>query len=471
MPKMPRDTHRELDAILRNDFVCFLEKCLPTLNPGARYLHNWHIDAIAYRLSKISSGRKTRLIVNLPPRHLKSIIISVAYPAFVLGHDPRKRIFCISYGSDLATKHASDFRAIVESDWYRRVFPKTRIARATDTEIHTTARGFRRATSINAALTGLGGDLFIIDDPQKPVDAQSELLRNQLNQWFSNTLISRLDNKQTSAIIIVMQRVHLQDLCGFLLENSKEWDVLSLPSIAENEEKIRIASDRFYCRGRGDILHSAHESSETIEGLRAIMAPDDFAAQYQQTPVPPGGAMIKKTWICYYSRLPDRRDVTKVIISLDSASKTGPQNDWSVFTVWFVAHGTYFLVDLVRDRFEYPMLRATMTELANRYRPTTILIEDSSSGPALAQDLKNSLHYRVELVPAHRDKQSRVFVQQAKFATRQVRFPLDAPYMRQLLLELLTFPQCKTDDIVDSIMQALDYRGYGYDQTFSGFQD
>jgi len=468
---MQHHPYRELDAILRNDFICFLERTLQTLNPGAPYLHNWHIDAIAYRLSKVTSGDITRLIINLPPRHLKSTIISVAYPAFVLGHDPRKRIFCISYGSDLSTKHAADFRAVVESDWYRRAFPKMRIARATDSEIQTTARGFRKSTSINAALTGLGGNLFIIDDPQKPVDAQSEILRYQLNQWFSNTLISRLDNKQTSAIVVVMQRVHLLDLSGYLIDNSDDWDLLSLSSIAEAEERVPIANGRFHRRRSGRALHPQHESLETIDELRAIMAPDDFNAQYQQAPVPLGGAMIKRDWITGYSHLPERRNVTKVIISLDSASKTGPQNDWSVFTVWYVADGIFYLVDFVRDRFEYPMLRATMAELANRYKPTSILIEDSSSGPALAQDLKNTLRYRIELVPVHRDKISRVYVQQAKFATHQVRFPLDAPFMRQVLLELLTFPQCKTDDIVDSIMQALEYRGYGYDFTYSGFQD
>lgn len=194
-----------VNALLRNDFRSFLHRCFLTLNPGARFLPNWHIDAIAWQLERVRTGEINRLIINLPPRHLKSITVSVAFPAFLLGHEPRRRIFGVSYGADLAVKHSADFRSIVQSEWYRRAFPLMQVARATDTEMYTSLRGFRKATSVYAAITGLGGDTFIIDDPQKPVDAQSELQRNSLNDWFSNTLRSRLDNKATGTIIIVMR--------------------------------------------------------------------------------------------------------------------------------------------------------------------------------------------------------------------------------------------------------------------------
>ena len=206
------------DAILRTDFDLFLRRCLMTLNPGARILPNWHLDAIAHQLDRVRRGETTRIIFNMPPRHLKSMTVSVAFPAYLLGLDPRRRIFAISYSSELSSKHASDFRSIVESPWYRRAFPDMRIARSLEDEVVTTARGFRKATSVHGTLTGLGGDIFIIDDPQKPADAQSDTQRNGLNQWVSNTLMSRLDNKQTGIIIVVMQRVHLNDLSGYLIE-------------------------------------------------------------------------------------------------------------------------------------------------------------------------------------------------------------------------------------------------------------
>jgi hypothetical protein len=189
------------DAVMRGDFVSFLYRCFLHLNPGAQFLPNWHIRAIAHQLERIRRGEITRLIINLPPRYLKSITVSVAFPAFLLGLAPRRRIITISYGDELSAKHSSDFRSVVNSLWYQRAFPEMRIARNTEGELVTTKRGFRRTTSVSGTLTGLGGDLIILDDPQKPIDAQSETRRNSVNQWVANTLMSRLDNKQTSPLL------------------------------------------------------------------------------------------------------------------------------------------------------------------------------------------------------------------------------------------------------------------------------
>src|SRR3984893_10366154 len=197
-----KEAQQAVDAILRNDFEIFLERCLLSLNPGAPFLPNWHIKAIAYQLDRVRRGEITRLIINMPPRYLKSLTVTVAFTAFLLGHEPWRRIFAISYGDDLSAKHASDFRSIVHAPWFKRAFRKMMIRRSVDGELNTTQGGFRKSTSVSGPLTGLGGDLFIIDDPQKPVDAQSEPRRNSLNQWFSNTLMSRLDNKETGAIIV-----------------------------------------------------------------------------------------------------------------------------------------------------------------------------------------------------------------------------------------------------------------------------
>ena len=225
-----------------------------TLNPGQPYLPNGQISAIAYQLDRVRRGEVKKLIINMPPRHLKSLTVSVAFPAFLLGHEPWHRIFAISYGSELSSKHASDFRSIVESTWFQRAFPAMRIARSLEDEVLTTARGFRKATSVYGTLTGLGGDMFIIDDPQKPVDAQSEAQRNRLNQWVSNTLMSRLDSKERSAVIVVMQRVHLNDLSGYLIQ-SGGWEVLSLPAIAEQDETIAIGENQVHHRRAGEALH------------------------------------------------------------------------------------------------------------------------------------------------------------------------------------------------------------------------
>lgn len=456
------------DAILRNNFVSFVYRCFLHLNPGAPFLPNWHIHAIAYQLERVRRGEITRLIINMPPRYLKSITVSVAFAAFLLGLAPWRRIIAISYGDELSAKHASDFRSIVHSDWYQRAFPNMRIERSTESELITTRRGSRRTTSVSGTLTGLGGDLLILDDPQKPVDAQSEARRTSVNQWVTNTLMSRLDNKQTSAVILVMQRVHMEDLSGFLSSSSDEWEVLSLPAIAETDAAIPIGPNEFYDRKIGEALHPAHESLETLRKLQQTLGPDVFAAQYQQAPVPAGGAMIKRDWLRYYEAAPSRDALgCRIIQSWDTAAKNGAQNDWSVCTTWLVVDGTYYLLDLVRGRFEYPALRDTALELAKRFKPHEILVEEASTGIALAQELRDKGDCFVNPIKINHDKVGRLYVQQAKFAAGRVWFPRNAAFLAELEMELLTFPQGRHDDQVDSISQALAYEDSGYDYTLS----
>ena len=453
------------DAILRRHFELFLRRCLMTLNPGQNYLPNWHIQAIAHQLKRIWRGEITRLIINMPPRHLKSLTVSVAFPAFLLGHEPWHRIFVVSYGSDLSSKHASDFRSIAELRWYQRAFNRMRIARSLEDEVWTTARGFRKSTSVYGTLTGLGGDVFIIDDPQKPVDAQSDAQRNRLNHWFSNTLLSRLDSKEKGIIIVVMQRVHLNDLSGYLME-SGGWEVLSLPAIAEQDERIAIGDNEFHVRRAGEALHPELELLDSLKALQRQIG-SDFAAQYQQSPVPPGGAMIRREWLRYYEKPPERTSATIIIQSWDTASKDGAQNDWSVCTTWMLVDKCYYLLDLTRGRYEYPNLKATAIALAKKYRPNYVLIEDASTGTALAQEFK-TIYFdgAVRLVPIERDKIGRLYVNQAKFEAGLVLFPKGAPFLPVLEAELLAFPQSKTDDQVDSISQALSFK-LGYNWTGS----
>jgi hypothetical protein len=185
----PAGLRQYLDMMLAQDFSAFVRKVFETVSPGDPFLPNWHIDAMTFAAEGVIDGRIKRLITNVPPRHLKSIIFSVALPAFLLGQDPTKRVICVSYSSELAIKHALDFRAVISSEWYRRVFPRTLVSREKDTQFETmtTARGFRFATSLGGTLTGRGADLIVLDDPQKPEEALSEALRNSAGQWFDTT--------------------------------------------------------------------------------------------------------------------------------------------------------------------------------------------------------------------------------------------------------------------------------------------
>src|SRR5581483_6426748 len=270
-----------LGAILREDFISFLRKTFDTLSPGQRFIPGWYMDALAYQLERVRAGEIKRLIINMPPRSMKSIMTSVAFPAFVLGHDPTQRLICASYSGELAYKLSNDFRAVLASSWYQWIFPATRIGRFKDSEseIELTLRGSRLATSTGGTLTGRGGNLIIIDDPLKPTDALSQTKRNATNEWFLNTVLSRLDDKRSGAIIIVMQRVHMDDLTGFVLSHSDDWTVLSLPAIAEVAGTYNLPRGRTYYRAQGEILAPEREPIEVLNHLRTQLGSDVFSAQ------------------------------------------------------------------------------------------------------------------------------------------------------------------------------------------------
>jgi hypothetical protein len=195
-----------VNAACRTDFVSFVRKSFHVLNPSAVFHMNWHICAIAYYLEQVWLGKIKRLIITVPPRSLKSIMCSVAFPAFVLGHDPSKRLIVASYSADLAIKHGNDFRTVVNSAQYHGIFPAMRISamKNTQSEVVTTLNGFRLALSVDGALTGRGGDIIIIDDPIAGMAALSQKSREHVANWYFNTLLSRLDDKQNGAIVLVI---------------------------------------------------------------------------------------------------------------------------------------------------------------------------------------------------------------------------------------------------------------------------
>jgi predicted phage terminase large subunit-like protein len=447
------------NAILRQDFEAFVRKVFHTLCPGQAFIPVWFIAALAYQLERVRSGEIRRLIINMPPRSLKSIMASVAFPAFTLGHNPTRRIICTSYSGELAYKLSNDFRAILASPWYRALFPATRIGpyKNSETEIELTRRGFRLATSTGGTLTGRGGDLIIIDDPLKPIDAMSESKRNAANEWFLNTVISRLDDKRTGAIVIVMQRVHMDDLTGFVLGQSDEWTVLSLPAIAESFESIPMTMGHVHQRQPGEVLSPDREPMEVLEQLRLQLGSDLFSAQYQQAPVPPGGLMIKRHWVRRYTEVPPASAGSFVIQSWDTAAKGGPDNDWSVCTTWLSTNDNqFYLRDVWRGRVDYPTLKAKVQELAKQWGARQVLIEEAGTAIGLLAELRFHVRGLTGIKP-DRDKLTRMSIASAIFEAGQVHFPERAPWLAELEAELFSFPGSRHDDQVDSISQVLNH--------------
>lgn len=450
-------TQEEFQALLRTDLGAFAERCFQELNPNTPYGANWHQDLIASKLEACRRGEIRRLIINIPPRHLKSLFASVALPAFWLGHDPSAQIICVSYAQDLSSKLSSDCRSILAQPWYQALFPKTRISktRAAVEEFTTTARGCRMATSVGGVLTGRGADLIILDDPLKPEEASSEVQCTKVNTWYDETLYSRLNAKKTGVIIIVMQRLHLDDLVGHVLEK-EGWEVVSLPAIAEEEERHLIqglegAWEQF--RRPGEALHPDREDLETLGRMRASLGEYAFAAQYQQSPVPLGGGMVKAAWWACYEEAPASFD--RIIQSWDTACKTTVSNDFSVCTTWGMKGKDLYLIDVLRRRMDFPDLKRAVVEQGMKHRPAIILIEDKVSGTSLIQQLKREGVRGVQGVQPEGDKIVRLNTHLPWIEGGHVYLPKQAPWLAEYRRELESFPISKNDDQVDSTSQAL----------------
>ena len=244
-----------------------------------------------------------------------------------------------------------------------------------------------------------------------------------MHDAFVNTILSRLDHKLTGAIIIVMQRLHEDDLVGRLLRDQPdEWSVLSLPAIAEQEEKIEIGNARYHVRRVGDLLHAEREPRSVLELYRAQMGSDVFEAQYQQSPVPREGAMIKRTSPSRYDVPPTLDSSATVIQSWDTAAKGGSQSNYSVCTTWLYHDKRYYLLDVYREQVDYPTLKAQAISIAKLHNAKVILIEDAGTGTALAKELQIQ-GLPVIAVKPELDKRTRLSIQSVKFQSGQIFLP------------------------------------------------
>lgn len=449
---------RIIDAAIRSDFYSFLQSAFPIVSPGTNLLLNWHLEAMTAALSKVMRGETRRLIITVPPRSLKSICASVALPAFILGHNPTKRIVCVSYSDVLARKHANDTRALLRSRLYQRLFPETRVSSSKDTEseVMTTARGFRLSTSVGGTLTGRGGDLIVIDDPMKPQDAQSETARRNVLEWYSNTLLSRLDSKTSGGIVVVMQRLHLEDLVGHLLKE-EGWTHLNLPAIAEFDEIIPLDGNRLYRRVRDNVLHPERENLAALNELKSAMGSMEFSAQYQQAPVPIGGNIVKWSWFQFYQEPPPLKSSDRVIVSWDTALTSNELSSYSACVILQVRKETVYILDVFRARLEFPALRRKVIEIHERWRHSPnycLLIENKGSGTSLIQELRLHDIYPIREKPEG-DKIMRMYAQTSRIEAGSVFLPKSAPWLDEFRHELLAFPHAPHDDQVDAFSQAL----------------
>src|SRR2546430_3474157 len=242
---------------------------------------------------------------------------------------------------------------------------RSRLSRDTDREITTTKRGKRIATSLEGTLTGLGGNLFVIDDPLKLGDAMSESVRNRVIEWYRSTLLSRGDDKTAMRIVVVMQRVHDMDLVGYLLEQGG-FDVLNLPAIAQRTETFDLGEGCSYTRQKGELLHPDHEPADALIELKRNMGPIAFSAQYQQSPIPPGGRIIQRKWLTTYDDVQSQPG-DRIIMSWDIALSETETGDYSACVVLLRRGEVFYVLEVVRGRFPFDKLKQKVMEVKRRY--------------------------------------------------------------------------------------------------------
>lgn len=440
---------------MRQCLSAFVPFVFSRVAPGRKYYSSWHIGYVCEHLEAVERGEIRRLLINEPPRKMKSITCSVAFPAWAMGRNPSLQFMAASYSAPLAIQHNVDTRLVMQDEYYKVLFPAVELSGDQNEKgrFTTTKRGHRIATSVGASSTGMGGDILLVDDSLKAEDAFSDVARSNCWRWFGNTYITRLNNQTTGAIVVVEQRLHEDDLTGHL-EREGEWTHIKIPLVAEGPQVYsygRVTHER----EEGDILMPETTGPAEVEVLRRNEYM--FAAQYQQEPHPLGGGIIKMEWLLRYypNTLPPVMDY--VTLSWDTAFKAGIDNDYSVCTIWGKKDNRHYLLDMVRGRWEYPELKRRAVELWKQWGANAVLVEDKASGQSLIQDFMVDTGMPVIAVKVDADKVTRTYAVTPMIEGGRVYIPEQGHYLSAMLHELASFPSGRHDDIVDSFTQYLNW--------------
>ena len=458
----PFELRRIVDALCRQDFRSFAIRAFRELEPGMLEVAA-HISIICRLLEKMFDGDVRRAVVCIPPRYLKTYLINIAYTAWLLGKDPKTRIISASYGAALAEKFSADTLKLMRTRWYKRIFPATILdpKKQSQTEIGTTAGGYRLATSVGATLTGRGADIIIVDDPLKANEAHSPTARQGSIDWFNSTVHTRFNNPKKGKVIVVAQRLHAEDLPGHLIE-AGTWETLILPAINPKTQLydiVRGGSKARFAAGR--ILQPSRHDEQDLALLKKEMGEHDFEAQFNQQPLPPGGAIFKDAWIKRYTAAPGPAKIEAVIQSWDTAYEGDEGNSYSVCTTWAKCPDGWYLLDCWRDRPGFAELVAQVYAQKAKWKAKVVVVERKASGISLIEVINKPGHMPwLNHISPVKGKVERAQQQTVKFEQGRIWLPTEAPWLAAYEAELFQFPHCKFDDQVDSTVQLLTASDY-----------
>lgn len=469
----PEDRRTSLEAALtfaRADFWCFVELMFPVLHPGQKVIFAPYLGLMATLLMRVDEGKYKRVVINLPPRHMKSMLASVLYPAWLLGRDPTIKIICISYSDDLAHDLSSLTRKVMQSEAYQTIFPGTWLDKSAVDYLRTTRGGYRYTVAVKSHITGFGADIIIIDDPLQPVDAYSENAKQNYRNWFANSVLTRFNNPKRGALILVMHRLSTDDPSADL-EQSADF-TLRLPLVAEKKESFEINGHMIFRRAPGEPLNTGILDLPQIDKLKTTIPPHVYAAQYQQRPTYGGSGMLSIERFLRYD-LNQCPAFELIIQSWDiGATITG---NASVCTTWgLVRHAknrdTVYLVDVQRLRLELPEVLAAIKSADRRDTPALIIIDERGVGMGVYQQLfregfrhitgstETSEAIDREGLSGTKPSASKIdrFGKAAlEIADGRVLIPDRAPWLESFLNEVAGFPNITDKDQVDSMSQLI----------------
>lgn len=430
------------------------------VEPKQPFVDNWHIRAITEHLQAVSDQQIQELIISVPPRHMKSIAVCVMWPAWEWLKNPEKRWIFGSYAQNLSVRDSIKCRRLIESPIYKSTFnPNWKLSSDQNqkTRFNNTSTGYRIATSVGGAGTGEGGDFIVVDDPMKATDAESETQRQNVIDWWDNEMSTRGNDPKTAAKVIIMQRLHQNDLAGHCAKQGG-YDILRLP--AEFDERPSITSIGWSDprKNKGDLLWPERFDKKTLDKLKSKLGSRGTASQLQQDPKAAEDGLFKRKWWKSYKQLPAKGQWKRVVQFWDTAQKPGISNDYSVCATWLETDTGYYLLDLFRDKLEYPQLKWAIKTQAAKWNSNAIQIEDKGSGISLIQDLRQETTLPIIAYnPGQTDKQNRAAAATPTVEAGNCYLPEVAPWVEDYIKEHEQFPDGDHDDQVDTTSQMVEY--------------
>lgn len=458
----------------RRHLAEFVPAAWPLAEPGSAFVAGIHTDLICAYLERVMHGDVRRLLINIPPRYGKTLLVSVLFPTWVWITRPQTRFLSASYGIDLAQRDAARMRRLVESSWYQANWPgRVRLAddQNAKARFENGHGGARVAASVGGAATGEGGDIILVDDPLKIEQSESPASRQAAVDWFDHTISTRLNDPQTGAIIIIGQRLHEADLFGHLLARGG-WTHLCLPAEYDPVHPYLCPDDPR--TQPSELLWPERWSTGQLDALKQGLGSYRSASMLQQQPAPAGGGIFRRDWWQYYHPTSPPLRFQRILQSWDLAFTNTPGSDYVVGQVWGIRGADRYLLRQTRGRLDFTQtLEAirTQTRWVTDHYPTgrshAILIERAANAHAVTTTLKHDIP-GVILVAPEGDKINRAHAVTPQIEAGNVYLP-GAPnsdhtgydpahtprWVQDLIEETAAFPTARHDDQVDALTQAL----------------